>query len=631
MDPNEVNSGQVGQRVPERWLSLSIAGLLAIFVLLLLFSHSVALSGLVDREQDSAWINRAGRQRMLLQKFVREATVVLAAVVDRQAVVEARAALWATASRFEEAHQHLLERASREAELQPALAPTLPDRVDSDVLMGLSRVEDAWKQLRHQVGLGLAAPIGTATRVSHLDLIQVLVDSALGEMELVVARMQRLAETRIGAVENGLTLFLLAGLGMFAVLLAGAHFGIARPLTRSRRQLADGMEATEAANRAKSAFLANMSHEIRTPMTAILGFSESLLDDGLTADEQVEAVRTIHRNGTHLLSVINDILDLSKVEAGRMKVEKIDCVPAQLAADVAEMFRARAEEKGIAVELEHHGAIPATVHTDPTRLRQILVNLLGNAIKFTESGRVQLILRLVDGSDSPRLWFDVVDTGVGMSEHQVARLFAPFSQADTSMSRRFGGTGLGLAISRRFAEMLGGDVTIVSTEVEVGSHFRASITVGSLDGVVMLNDPWVADQSAPSESPSAATDSLDLRLLLAEDGIDNQRLITHILKRAGAEVTVVDNGRRAVDQALEAREKGEPFDVILMDMQMPVMDGYRATELLRERGYAGAIIALTAQAMAEDRDRCIQSGCDDYASKPVDRRNLIEMLRSHRS
>ncbi len=396
--------------------------------------------------------------------------------------------------------------------------------------------------------------------------------------------------------------------------------------------------AARSASQAKSDFLANMSHEIRTPMTAILGFTENLLDSDLSETEKLKCVSTIRRNGEFLLNLINDILDLSKIEAGKMAVERGNCQPCHVIAEVASLMRVRANEKGLPFNIEYSGAIPETIQTDPTRLRQILTNLIGNAIKFTETGAVRLVTRFVDSGDAPCLQFDVIDTGRGMTQEQVAKLFQPFIQADNSTTREFGGTGLGLTISKRFAELLGGDITVVETEIGVGTTFRLTVATGPLDGVKMLEDPMSATVVADTANTVAQVSRSGLqgcRILLAEDGPDNQRLISFVLKKTGADVTVTENGKLAVDKALAAmnrRREGDPehpFDIILMDMQMPVMDGYEATVQLRRKGYSGPIIALTAHAMEEDREKCIKAGCDDYATKPIDRAKLIALIEEY--
>jgi CheY-like chemotaxis protein len=270
------------------------------------------------------------------------------------------------------------------------------------------------------------------------------------------------------------------------------------------------------------------------------------------------------------------------------------------------------------------------------RLRQILINLLGNAIKFTESGEIRVRVQLVEPSPGAcQLQFDVIDTGIGITVEQMARLFQPFSQGDSSSTRKYGGTGLGLVISRRLAQLLGGNVTAESTPGK-GSTFTVTI-----DPNPMEFEEGVVDTPSPeSQARSAAGDTKcvlppNVRILLAEDSPDIQRLVAFVLRRAGATVTAVEDGRKAFEVALAAWERGEPFDLILMDMQMPEMDGFQATEHLRRRGYRGRIVALTASAMVEDRIRCLEAGCDAFLSKPIRPDELIakvaELLPSRES
>jgi CheY-like chemotaxis protein/anti-sigma regulatory factor (Ser/Thr protein kinase) len=296
-------------------------------------------------------------------------------------------------------------------------------------------------------------------------------------------------------------------------------------------------------------------------------------------------------------------------------------------------MRVRATSKGLQFETEFIGPIPETLRTDPTRLKQILLNLIGNAIKFTETGGVRVVVRLAyheageATQGEPVLQFDIVDTGIGMDDEQIARLFQPFNQADGSTTRRFGGTGLGLAISKRLATTLGGDIEVQS-KPDTGSTFRLTIATGPLADVGMREgfDASTEVQNRLDESSLPELPKISSRVLLAEDGPDNQRLISFVLKKAGAQVTVVDDGRAALEAVQEARRRGEDFGVILMDMQMPVMDGYTATRELRQSGYTGPIVALTAHAMPQDRGKCISAGCDDYATKPIDRQRLLEII-----
>ena len=388
--------------------------------------------------------------------------------------------------------------------------------------------------------------------------------------------------------------------------------------------LAAAKDDAETANRAKSDFLANMSHEIRTPMTAILGFAD-LLAESVSAPQALEAVGIVRRNGELLLSIINGILDLSKIESGRLELERVEVATTALIAEVHSLMLVGAEAKALQLNVEFAGPVPEVVIGDPTRIKQILLNLIGNAIKFTEVGSVRLIVEFLD-APQPMLQFDVVDTGIGMTAAEAERLFVPFSQADSSTTRRFGGTGLGLTICHRLAQVMGGEVVLVESARNVGTRFRATVAARVPPGVRLVAGDMVARQDTKPVVQDTDV-RLEGRVLLVEDGRDNQRLIGHILRRAGAVVTIAENGRLGVEAALEAWTGEEPFDVILTDMQMPVMDGYEAARFLRSRGYPGPIVALTANAMSSDRERCLAAGCDDYATKPVDRRRLLETIR----
>jgi len=399
---------------------------------------------------------------------------------------------------------------------------------------------------------------------------------------------------------------------------------------RSARQLA------EAANESKSLFLANMSHEIRTPMTAILGFTELLeIDSNSSSSTEVSnAIKTIRSNARHLLSVINDILDMSKIEAGRMTLEKIDFSPLQIVEEVTSLLRPRAIGQGINVVLISDTLLPATIQSDPTRLRQILMNLIGNAIKFTEIGSVAVHTAFFVATN--QIQFRVVDTGVGMTIEQLKIItsFVAFSQADDSTTRQFGGTGLGLRISNTLAQLLGGSIEVESIPRK-GSTFTVTIPAGSIRNLVNTQHENALSAVAvnavhvtPSSKSEVSEQALaGMKILLAEDGPDNQKLISFHLRKSGAEVTVADNGRIAA----ELIEKAEcPFDFILMDMQMPELDGYQATRRLRNDGCGLPIVALTAHAMESDRQKCLDAGCDGYATKPISRHDLIKLIHQYR-
>ncbi len=396
---------------------------------------------------------------------------------------------------------------------------------------------------------------------------------------------------------------------------------------RIEKQLIEARDAARAASEAKSAFLANMSHEIRTPLNGILGFTEMLRREGdsISDEERAEWIDTIHNSGKHLLQLINNILDLSKVEAGQLDIERIETKPVGLLTDLMSTMRIQAREKNISLDLLCQGPQPDTIVTDPTRMRQILTNLIGNAIKFTERGGVS-VRSYVDEQDDGQVIFmiDVSDTGTGIPREKLETIFDPFTQADTSITRRFGGTGLGLAISKRLAEALGGTLTAWS-EPGRGSTFTLTIPVGHKDEIELAEQHHteaLRSQSHQRVDETDNTTTLEGRVLLVDDGSINRRLISRILQRTGLDVACAVDGRDALD-----RLESETFDLILMDMQMPLLDGYSATKAVRRRGITTPVLALTASAMKGDRERCLDAGCNDYLTKPVDIRALLDACK----
>ncbi len=379
-------------------------------------------------------------------------------------------------------------------------------------------------------------------------------------------------------------------------------------------------QRAQVASIAKTNFLTNMSHEMRTPLASIIGLTEVLLetdDKAEPSEERSRLLGSIKHNGTHLLAIIGDILDIAKIDAGRFSAERVRLNPGQIVEDAVALLKHQAEEKGLVMEVQLTAGVPATMEGDPKLLTRVLLNLVGNAIKFTHEGSVTIEVRRVSTAHGSALRFSVIDTGIGIDEDQLSRLFEPFEQADNTTSREYGGTGLGLSICKHLAELMGGTLEAES-QLGHGSRFTLTLATGSTD------DPPPAE---PGPSERTQTTRIACRVLMAEDSPDIQRVVRHLLERAGAEVEVVENGQLAVEHALSARDDQRAFDLILMDMQMPVLDGYDATRALRERGYTGPIVALTAHAMEGERQRCLEAGCDDYETKPIPRSRLTDLLR----
>ncbi len=396
------------------------------------------------------------------------------------------------------------------------------------------------------------------------------------------------------------------------VNLLGKWISITLEQQVSEEALHVAKEEAETANHAKSTFLANMSHEIRTPLTAILGFSEMLLEDDedKTEEDKKHEITSIIKSGSHLHDIINDILDLSKIEAGQLVIENIECPVVDLINEIEYIFKPQAQEKGLSFNTNLNSPLPNEIKTDPTRLKQILFNLCNNAIKFTKEGGITLSAEFLQ--DENRVQISVADTGIGISTEDMPSMFKPFSQADSSISRRFGGTGLGLCISKQLAQKLGGDITIKS-EKNNGSEFITTIDAGMPGNE--LNIVHSIDEIVNNEEINQPDrrQQLNGHILLAEDNIENQQFIAKFILKAGLTLDTVDNGKLAFEKASSSK-----YDLILMDIQMPVMGGLEAIEKLRASGNTTPIICVTANAMQEDKERCFTAGADDYLTKPLD-------------
>lgn len=397
-------------------------------------------------------------------------------------------------------------------------------------------------------------------------------------------------------------------------------FGTSLDVTERKaheQMLLDAHAAAARANETKSSFLANMSHEIRTPLGAILGFTELLKEKNLSAEDRGQYLDTISRNGKALTRIIDDILDLAKVESGKLEIERIEFSLLDLIDDVMDIFREQTRSKGIYIRVDVSEEVPTRLLSDPTRLRQILINIIGNAVKFTDAGGITICLSTA-ANTSAQVNFRILvrDTGIGLSEDQRQRLFEPFMQADNSTTRKFGGTGLGLVLSKRLAKALGGDIAIAECELNKGCTFIITFVAELPENSLALN-------REPSEGILRAFpySLANIRILLADDSKDNQILARLFLTQFGATVDTSENGSEAVKMALSS-----DYDIILMDIQMPIMDGYDATRTLRNAGYQKPIIALTAHAMSEARARTKAAGCDGHLTKPLDRNQLVKTI-----
>ncbi|MDH5256780.1 MAG: response regulator, partial [Gammaproteobacteria bacterium] len=388
-----------------------------------------------------------------------------------------------------------------------------------------------------------------------------------------------------------------------------------------QKALREKLEA-EDANKAKTQFLSNMSHEIRTPLTSIIGFADSLLDKKIPEQKREDATNTIIRNGKHLLEIINDILDLSKIESDKLTLENIDVSPLEIVEEIESVFRPLIVEKNLSLEVNYSFPLPRKITSDPTRIRQILYNLLSNARKFTERGRIQLNIEF--DRKNNLLIMKISDTGIGLAIEDAETIFNPFSQADASTSRKYGGTGLGLSISRKLARLLGGDLVLTSNSLNKktsGSEFILTINSGA---VSEFYDKMPAHSSTNTKEDNADTSILNGKILIAEDTKDIQALVSFYLKQTSASITFANNGREAVQLATD-----NEYDLILMDMQMPELDGISATKELRDAGYRKPIIALTANVMREEREQYKASGLDDFIAKPIDKQQLYSVIYQH--
>lgn len=392
-------------------------------------------------------------------------------------------------------------------------------------------------------------------------------------------------------------------------------------LESQTKKLSETRDKEVEANKAKSIFLAHMSHEIRTPLTSIIGFSDTLLDSNQSMEERIHAIQTINRSGKHVLNIINEILDLSKIEADKLEIEHLNFSLNELINEITPLVELQATEKDLAFSVNYKYPIPEFICSDPLRVKQVILNLISNAIKFTEHGHVKILISC--NFENQLLMVDVIDTGIGISKQQSENIFQEFIQADTSTTRKYGGTGLGLFLSKRLAEMMGGTITMESTP-RVGSRFSFTLATGSLENTnVFRNQNELPIAKKIVRSNRSAT-MLSGKVLLAEDSKDIQELLSVYMRKVGLDLDIVENGAQAVEHAVN-----NDYDIVLMDMRMPIMDGMTAVSTLRNFGYEQPIIALTANTMKKDQEKCLNAGCNEFLSKPIARDDLISTLSGY--
>ncbi len=469
-------------------------------------------------------------------------------------------------------------------------------------IAGVHLARTTWFQSLEAKESQLEQALNTANRgqTSHLELSFSSAQNKRLDVDLIIAPLL----TEDGNIQN--------------LVMTGSDV---TDRTRREEDFKRAELAAELANEAKTLFLANMSHEIRTPLGVMLGFAELLRDPSLLADEKGRYLDSIIRNGHQLTRIINEVLDVSKIEFNQLEIEKVDFSLNDMMADVLSLMKLKSQEKGLAFSFSSNSKTN-WINSDPTRIRQILINIIGNAVKFTSTGEVAVELRVEPlKTDSKKiiLIFDIIDSGPGINSDQRQTLFRPFSQADSSMTRKFGGTGLGLYLSRKLTLALGGELELLGSSLPVsGAHFHLKIPVRVAEDRLAHTDEY-REKALQSDASLKGT-----RILVVEDSMENQLLITRYLRNHQADVECAENGLIGSEKAL-----ANNYNLVLMDIQMPIMDGYGAIQRLRELNYKRPVIALTAHAFADERERCFKLGFDEHLVKPIDRLLLLETVKRY--
>jgi signal transduction histidine kinase/CheY-like chemotaxis protein/HPt (histidine-containing phosphotransfer) domain-containing protein len=491
-----------------------------------------------------------------------------------------------------------------------------------------------WLKIKPQVVQGSVVQNETVEHILSEDYViayQLLLNKVIPIQDKVAIALEKMIATQNAKIKNKLIdaqninnqfyLYVVFLGGMALLFSLAITFYVYRYNTKTESTLILQQELAETANKAKSAFLANMSHEIRTPLTAIIGFSEQILNKNMSYEEQKKLKQTIVRNSKHLQNLINDILDLSKIESGQLEVEITATSPIQINHEIESIISKQAQDKKLSFTVNNIFPLPSSIISDPIRIKQILLNLCSNAIKFTQQGTIELNTVFYSGKNL--ISFIVTDTGIGLTKTEQKKIFKPFTQADVSTTRKYGGTGLGLSISHLLATELGGNL-ICESKIDKGSKFILTLPTGIAGKIKMLttNEIHIPE-------PDNSFDNIDIKqlqgnILLAEDVIANQELISMYVKQTGAYLEIVCNGEEAIDKALE-----KEYDLILMDMQMPKVDGIEAISILRDKGYTKPIVTLTANAMSADKEKCLNAGANKFLAKPINVNAFYKVLNTY--
>lgn len=599
-------------------MAITFAGLIAILTAVMIFRITATLD-----TASATKINMAGKQRVLAQRIVTSALSIDVAIrtnnwKDLESILTQ---LQQSSSSLQSTHAVLYH---GDSNLKIAAAHS-PERLDA-----FQALENPLRSLISSSTELQSLTISMIRRSPYIDQQTIdRVSSAKNEIIQSHAIFSPQMNNIVGLYEQDYKATIASSIrgakfGMailIGVLVAILLFVIEPTFLIVRRQIAQLGKAINQAQRADAIrwrLLTNIGHEFRTPMNAIMGFADLLSDDTLTDSERSRLVKSIYESSTQLTTLIGTMLDMSAIESGQLRITKDRCDLTQILTEIKVDATTKSLSKQLKINLTIEDSCPGFITTDAKRFEQILSKLTDNAIKFTPSGSIDINAKLLKNTAHPTLQITITDTGIGINEEDLSSIFDPFQQAQDTLTRNYGGAGLGLSISRDIAKALGGDVTVTSTP-DKGSSFTITIDPGKTQAQTPAKTS--SDTTSPKETRGVLA---DYKILVVDDAKDNRILLQHILKKTGATLDFAMDGQQAIDAVMNALNDNSPFDLILMDMQMPVMDGYFATVKLREQGINVPVIAVTAHALEGDREHCINSGCNEYLTKPINKSLLIE-------